>query len=51
MLHLLAEEIHTQMRSSVWDSRFTHVLQRSVGTNSLLNMALLDNHSAKFLRA
>ena len=51
MFHLLAEEIHTQMRSSVWDSRFTHVLQRSVGTNSLLNMALLDNHSAKFLRA
>ena len=51
MLHLIAEEIYTQMRSSVWDSRFTHVLQRSVGTNSLLNMALLDNHAAKFLRA
>ena len=26
MLHLLAEEIHTQIRNSVWDSRFTHVL-------------------------
>ena len=51
MLLLIAEEIHTQMRSSVWDSRFTHVLQRSVGTNFLLNMALLDNHAAKFLRA
>ena len=51
MLHLLAERIHTQIRNSVWDSRFTHVLQRSVGTNFLLNMALLDNHAAKFLRA
>ena len=26
MLLLLAEEIHTQIRNSVWDSRFTHVL-------------------------
>ena len=50
MLHLIAEEIRTQMRSSVWDSRFTHVLQRSVGTNFLLNVALLENHAAKFLR-
>ena len=50
MLHLIAEEIYTQMRSSVWDSRFTHVLQRSVGTNFLLNVALPENHAAKFLR-
>ena len=50
MLHLLAEEIHTQIRNSVWDLRFTHVLKRSVGTNFLLKMALLDNHAAKFLR-
>ena len=41
MLHLLAEEIHTQIRNSVWDSRFTHVLQRFVGTNFLWNMAFL----------
>ena len=33
------------------DSRFTHILKLSVGTNFLLNMALLDNHGAKFLRA
>ena len=51
MLHLLAEEIHTQIRNSVWDLRFTHVLKQSVGTNFLLKMALLDNHAAKFLRA
>ena len=37
MLHLLAEEIHTQIRNFVWDSRFTHVLQRIVGTNFLIN--------------
>ena len=37
MLHLLAEEIHTQIRNSVWDSRFIHVLQRIVGTNFLIN--------------
>ena len=36
MLHLLAEEIHTQIRNFVWDSRFTHVLQRIVGTNFLI---------------
>ena len=51
MLHLLAKEIHTQIRNSVWDSRFTHVVQRFVGTNFLLNIALLDNQAAKFLRA
>ena len=51
MLHLLAKEIHTQIRNSVWDSRLTHVLQRFVGTNFLSNMAFLDNHAAKFLRA
>ena len=51
MLHLLAKEIHTQIRNSVWDSRLTHVLQRFVGTNFLSNMALLDNHAAKFLSA
>ena len=50
MLHL-AKEIHTQIRNSVWDSRFTHVVQRLVGTNFLLNTALLDNQAAKFLRA
>ena len=50
MLHLLAEEIHTQIRNSVWDSRFTHVVQRFVGTNFLLKVALLDNQAAKFLR-
>ena len=33
------------------DSRFTHILKLSVGTNFLLNMALLDSHGAKFLRA
>ena len=49
MLHLLAKEIHTQIRNSVWDSRLTHVLQRFVGTNILLNKALLDNHAARFL--
>ena len=48
MLHLLAKEIHTQIRNSVWDSRLTHVPQRFVGTNFLLNMAFLDNHAAKF---
>ena len=50
MLHL-AKEIHTQIRNSVWDSRFTHVVQRFVGTNFLFNTALLDNQAAKFLRA
>ena len=50
MLHL-AKEIHIQIRNSVWDSRFTHVVQRLVGTNFLLNTALLDNQAAKFLRA
>ena len=49
MLHLLAKEIHTQIRNSVWDSRLTHVLQRFVGTNILLNKVLLDNHAARFL--
>ena len=33
MLHLLAEEIHTQISSSVWDSRLVHILQRLVGIN------------------
>ena len=47
----LAKEIHTQIRNSVWDSRFAHVVQRFVGTNFLLNTALLDNQAAKFLRA
>ena len=51
MLHLLAEEIHTQIRNSVWDikihSRFTTIR----GTNFLLNMVFFDNHAAKFLRA
>ena len=51
MLHSLAKEIHSEIRNSVGDSRLTHVLQRFVGTNFLLNMALLDNHAAKFLRA
>ena len=50
MLHLFAEGIYAHMRSSVWYSRFTHVPQRSAGTNFQLHMALLDNHSAKFLR-
>ena len=50
MLHL-AKEIHTQIRNFVWDSRFTHVVQLFVGTNFLLNTALLDNQAAKFLRA
>ena len=50
MLHL-AKEIHTQIRNSVWDSRFAHFVQRFVGTNFLLNTALLDNQAAKFLRA
>ena len=48
ILHLLANEIHTQIRTSVWDLRLTHVLQRFVGTNFLLNMASLDNHATKF---
>ena len=47
-LHLLDNEIHTQIRTSVWDSRLTHVLQRFVGTNLLSNMALFDNHATKF---
>ena len=51
MLYLLAKEIHTQIRNSVWNLRLTHVLQRFVDSNFLLNMALLDNHAAKFLRA
>ena len=51
MLHLLAKEIHPEIRNSVGNSRLTHVLQRFVGTNFLLNMALLDNHADKFLRA
>ena len=51
MLHLLAKEIHSEIRNSVGDLRLTHVLQRFVGTNFLLNMALLDNHADKFLRA
>ena len=51
MLHLLAKEIHTQIRNSVWDSRFTHVVQRFVGTNFLLNTALLDNQAATRLNA
>ena len=51
MLYLLAREIYTQIRNSVWDLRLTHVLQRFLGTNCLSNMTLLDNHAAKFLRA
>ena len=39
MSHLLAEEIHTQIRNSV----------RFMGTNFLLKVAFLDNHAAKFL--
>ena len=27
MLHLLAKEIYTQIRNSVWDSTFTHVVK------------------------
>ena len=46
MLHLLAEEIHTQICNSVWDSRFTHVLQRFLGSNFLSNVASLDNRAA-----
>ena len=49
MLHLLGKEIQTQIRNSVWDSRLTHVLQWFVGTDILLNKALLDNHAARFL--
>lgn len=48
MLHLSAKKIHTQTPKSAWDSRLTHVLQRSVGTNFPSNMALLDNHAAKY---
>ena len=51
MLHLLAKEIHTQIHNSMWDLRFIHILQQFMGTNLLLNMALLDNHAAKFVRA
>ena len=51
MLHILAKEIHTQIHNSMWDLRFTHILQRFMGTNFLLIMALLDNHAAKFVCA
>ena len=47
MLHLLAKEIYTQIRNSVWDSTFTHVVQRFVGTNFLLNIPSFIHHCSQ----
>ena len=42
-VNLLAMEIHTQIRNSVWELKLPHVLQRFVGTNFLTEVILFNN--------